>query len=104
MFLDNEKFGESSYDVNFMHMREDSNNLVIQFRQNKKAVGTATSGNTGNAKKDLVRVVYTGLEGVNVSDADKCFPKVQIAVMKDSLSAGGTIDWTKCVSEMRTLS
>jgi len=83
-----------------MHMREsDSNNLVVQFRQNDKA----NTGNSGNAKKDLVRVVYTGLESVSVTDHDKCFSKVQIAVMKDSFSAVGPMDWTKCVSTMRTL-
>ena len=98
--LDKERFGQSSYHINFMHIRQsDSNNLVIQFRQNKKPA----TGNTGNRKNDMVRVAYTGLEGVPVTDSDKCFSKVQIAVMKDNLAGAGTIDWTKCVSTMRTL-
>ena len=84
-------------------MREsDSNNLVIQFRQNKTPVGTPTTGNTGNAKKDMIRIVYSGLADVPVTDMTKCFEKVQIGIMADEKAKN--LDWTKCVATLRTLS
>ena len=95
-FLDNEPFSDASYEVNYMHMRDDRNNLVVQFRQNKKA----GDGNAGTENKDVVHVVYTGLASVAISDPETCFSKILIAVKKDQ---GGTHDWTECVAGMKTI-
>jgi len=97
--FDREKYDDGpSYEIVNMHKRDDSNNLVVQFRQNKIPVGTATTGNTGNKKKDMIHIVYTGLKGIKWPDMNKCFEKIQIAIMKDDIK-----NWSKCVSNMRSL-
>ena len=86
--------------MNYVYKRDDAANTaaIVQFRQN--AVPDTTLNLNKGTKIDLIKVLIQGLDQVDFGKKSMttCLQKPQVGVMKDTTSAGGLVDWSKCIS------
>ena len=86
--------------MNYVYKRDDGANTaaIIQFRQNA-IPNTNLNLVKKSGKVDQIHAIFFGLDSVDFGKKDPktCF-KPQAAIMKDTTSSAGALDWTACVS------